>query len=375
MNIVSYIHPIRTYLPCTGAGRVINNLLLGLAEREEIALELLFSAQWLDAEGKIDTRSPLRHLPGRTFPTPENLTERSWKLIGRPKMDRYLPDNTDWLFAPAATYIPVKKCPVAITIYDIEAFEPDLPWSRSWQHRQYRLKWSQWVWRALRECQIIFTISQFSKQRMVELLGADPDKIVVFGAGVEPAYFEIANVDPTELTLPVDEPYTLIIGGLRQKKGADYVLSVATALQNQRSPVHIVVAGQSEAQYVEAACHYPNLTLLGMVEDETLPRILRGATALLFLSHYEGFGIPAVEAMAAGIPAVVSNRGSLPEVVGDAGIIVDPAATGEIVEMLTNLANNAALRQTFGLRGQQHARFYTWAHCTERVLDAFKQFA
>lgn len=375
MNIVSYIHPIRTYLPCTGAGRVINNLLLGLAERKEVNLKLLFSAQWLNAEGKLDARSPLRHLPGCTFPTPENLTERSWKLIGRPKMDRYLPDNTDWLFAPAATYIPVTKCPVAITIYDIEAFEPDLPWSGSWQHRRYRFKWSQWVWRALRDCRIIFTISQFSKHRMVELLGADPDKIVVFGAGVEPAYFEVANADPAKLTLPVDEPYTLIIGGLRQKKGADYVLSVATALQDQKSPVHIVVAGQSEAQYVEAARHHPNLTLLGMVEDDALPGVLRGASSLLFLSCYEGFGIPAVEAMAAGIPAIVSNRGSLPEVVGDAGIVVDPTATDEIVEILTNLANNATLRHTYGLRGQQHARHYTWSRCTERVLDAFEQFA
>ena len=76
MHIVSYIHPTRTYLPCTGAGRHINNTLLGLASRENINLELLLAQQWLQADGKLDPRCPLRDLPLTTFPLPERLTER-----------------------------------------------------------------------------------------------------------------------------------------------------------------------------------------------------------------------------------------------------------------------------------------------------------
>jgi glycosyltransferase involved in cell wall biosynthesis len=116
------------------------------------------------------------------------------------------------------------------------------------------------------------------------------------------------------------------------------------------------------------------MTLLGMVSDEDLPRLLRGASSLLFLSPYEGFGMPALEAMAAGVPAVVSNKGSLPEVVGDAGIVVDPEATDVIVDILINLDNNSRLREDYGQKGHKHARQYTWSQCVDRLMNAFKQF-
>ncbi|MCB0207753.1 MAG: glycosyltransferase family 4 protein [Anaerolineae bacterium] len=375
MNIISYIHPIRTYLPCTGAGRFMNNSLLGLANQSQVKLELLFASQWLQADGHLPANCPLRLLTKQNFPMPENATERTWKLFSYPRMDDYIPSGTDWLFAPMETYIPVTKCPVAITIFDIQAFEPDLPWSHTWQHRLFRLKWGQWVRRALRDYRIIFTISQFSKQRMVDLLGADPRKVVVVGVGVEPAYFEMATIDPTRLRRTVETPYTLIIGGLRQKKGADYILAAAEALQKRKSSLQIVVAGDSEANYVEAAKTYPNITLLGLVEDEDLPRILRGATSLLFLSHYEGFGIPAVEAMAAGIPAVVSNRASLPEIVGDAGIIVEPDNAAEVADILINLERDTDLRSTYTQRGLAHAQQYTWPRIVTRLTTALEQYA
>lgn len=373
MIITAYIHPTRTYLPCTGAGRFINNLILGLTREKEVDLELFFSEQWLGDEQKLDARSPLRGIPNRTFPAPENRTERSWKFIGRPKMDQYLPDNIDWLFTPMETYIPVTKCPVAITIFDIQAFEPDLPWSRSWQHRWFAYKWGRWVRRALRDFRVIFTISEFSRQRMVELLGGNPDKIVVAGVGVEQPFFDIAAIDPTHLPRPVEQPYTLLIGGLRYKKGGNYVLAVAQELLQHQARLQIVVAGDSEPDFVEAAEDYPNVTLLGMVADEALPGILRAASSLLFLSPYEGFGIPAAEAMAASVPAVVSNRASLPEVVGQAGIIVEPEGAAGIADILLNLERDSHLRANYIQRGQVQAAQYTWSRSVDRVLTTLKE--
>ena len=198
MNILSYVHPISTYLPCTGVGRHINKLVLGLDDRDEIDLhQLLFSKQWLTDSGKLDRRSPLSPLPFITFPWAENTTERNWKTFGFPRMDRYIPDRTDWLYAPMGTYIPVAKCPVAMTLHDIQAFEPDLPWSRTWQHQWFAYKWSRWVPKALNECRVILTVSEFSKQRMVDLLGANPKQIEVVGNGVDESFFEIGKVDPT----------------------------------------------------------------------------------------------------------------------------------------------------------------------------------
>lgn len=374
MNIISYIHPIRTYLPCTGVGRHINNTLLGLAPRENINLNLLCSHQWLQTDGKLSPLSPLRDIPLQTFPLPENLAERIWKLAQFPKMDRYIPDGTDWLYAPMETYIPVSKCPVAITLHDIQAFETDLPWSNTWQHKLFRFKWSGWVHRTLSDCRIVFTVSEFSKQQMVKLLGADPQKIIVVGNGIEQCFFDIATINPAALPRPVEQPYTFVIGGLRLRKGADFVLDVAKGLLDTNSDIQIVVAGDSEPEYVAAAKDLPNLKLLGVVPDSDLPRLMRCASSLLFLSHYEGFGIPAIEAMATGTPSVVSNRASLPEVVGTVGIVVEPEDTTSIVDTLIQLQENSQLREDYSRRGQEHAKQYTWSRCVDLVQKAFYEY-
>ncbi|MCF2148988.1 glycosyltransferase family 4 protein [Desmonostoc muscorum LEGE 12446] len=375
MNLIAYIHPIRTYVPCTGIGRHMNQMLLGLAERSGVELELLFFKQWLGSDGKLDPLSPLRELPKRTFPTVENSTERTWKLLGYPRVDKYLPDQADWLYAPMETYIPVSKCPVAVTIHDIQAFETNLPWSHTWHHRFFRYKWERWVRRALCECRVVFTVSEFSRQRMVELLGADPQKIVVVGNGVEQSFFDIASANPADWKSPVEAPYIIIVGGLRQKKGGDDVLAVADSLRQRKSNLHIVVAGASEAAYVEAVKAHSHVTLLGKVPDEDLPRLMRGASSFLFLSPYEGFGIPALEAMAAGTPAIVANKASLPEVVGDAGIVVNPEATDEIVDVLIELDRNSHLRKKYIQLGKKHAAQYTWSRCVDGLITTFKQFA
>jgi len=374
VHITSYIHPSRTYLPCTGVGRHINQILLGLDTKKDIDLKLIFSSQWLDKDKKLKLKSPLRELPYITFPTSENITERSWKIFGFPKMDRYIPNGTDWLYAPMETYIPVSKCPVAITLHDIQAFETNLPWSHTWQHKLFRFKWSGWVHRALSDCRIVFTVSEFSKQRMVTLLGADPQKIVVVGNGIEQCFFDIATVNPDSLSRPVSQPYSLIIGGLRLRKGADYILAVAKELQQNESELQIVVAGDSEPEYIAAAKELPNLKLLGLVPDSDLPRLIRCASSLLFLSHYEGFGIPAIEAMAAGTPSIVSNRASLPEVVGTAGIVVEPEDTANIVDILLQLQENSQLRRDYIQRGQEHAKQYTWTRCVDLVEKAFYEY-
>lgn len=350
-------------------------MLLGLSDRDEIALKLLFSQQWLTPNGKLDPLSPLSPFPFTTFPTAENSTERTWKLVGFPRMDKYIPNDTDWLYAPMQTYIPVTKCPVAVTLHDIQAFEPNLPWSHTWQHRWFAYKWGRWVRKALTDCRVVFTVSEFSKQRMVDLLGADPQQIAVIGNGVDAAFFEIAKIDPASLDRPTESPYIIIVGGLRQKKGADDVLAVAQVLRDRQSDLQIIVAGSSEADYVAAAQDHPNITLLGMVSDLDLPRLLRCASSLLFLSPYEGFGIPALEAMAAGIPAVVSDRASLPEIVGDAGIIVDPTTTEAIVDILVDLDRMPQLREEYIQRGHHHAAIYSWSTCVDRLVTAFHTFS
>lgn len=376
LKLLSYIHPVRTYMPCTGVGRHINEILHKLDQTAEINLELLVSHQWLNADHKLDTSCPLRTLQTHSFPMAENPTERSWKLFGFPRMDRYIPDNTDWLYAPMETYFPTTKCPVAVTIHDVQAFENNLPWSQSFQHQSFRYKWGWWIRRTLDHSRVVFTVSEFSKQRMVELLNADPDKIVVVGNGVAPSFFETDDECLGDINdLPVDSPYAFMVGGLRQKKGGDHFLAVAQKLLERGSDIQIVIAGTSDLDYIQAATHYPNITLLGLVDDWVLPKLMRSSLCLLFLSLYEGFGMPALEAMAAAVPAIVANRASLPEVVGDAGIIVEPEHPDAIADAIIELERNSALRQQYIHRGLKHVQQHTWENCSKRVATTLRKFS
>ncbi|MCS3824346.1 glycosyltransferase family 4 protein [Salinibacter ruber] len=375
MDLLSFVHPIRTYQPCSGVGRHANNVLLRLAQRESIQQKLFFSEEWLEQDGKMNRKTPLRRLPARTFPYPENLTERCWKIFGRPRMDQFVPDGTELIYAPVETYLPVEKWPVAITIHDIQAFETDLPWSQTWAHRWFRWKWSTWIYDALDDCAVVFTVSEFSKSRMVELLGADPNDIVVVGNGVDARFFEIAEQPRDELDRPCKAPYLFMIGGLRKKKGADAMLSVARELERQGSDVQLVVAGPNGEEYEEEADDLDNIQLLGWVDDEHVPSLMRGSLALLFLSPYEGFGLPAAEAMAAGTPAIVADRASLPEVVGDAGIVVEPGETERIVEHVRSLRHNAARRRQYVDAGRDRAQRYTWGRCVDRLVETFERIA
>jgi glycosyltransferase involved in cell wall biosynthesis len=371
MSILSFIHPVRTYLPCSGIGRHANNMLTRLTERESMNVELFFSEQWLGEDGEMSPKTPLRELPYRTFPSPENLTERCWKLFGRPRMDRWVPGDTDLVYSPMETYLPLRDTPVAVTIHDVQAFETDLPWSQTWAHRWFRWKWSTWVYSALEDCAMVFTVSEFSKSRMVELLDADPGDIAVVGNGVDARFFEIAERPRDELDRPFGEPYLFMIGGLRKKKGADAMLAVARELARQGSDVQLVVAGPNGDVYEAEAAGLDNVHLLGWVDDEDVPRLMRASVALLFLSPYEGFGLPAAEAMAAGVPAIVADRASLPEVVGDAGLVVEPSDTERIVDHVRSLRHDQAVWGQHADSGRERAQQYTWDRCVNRLTDTF----
>ncbi len=373
INLTSFIHPVRTYLPCSGAGRHMNNTILSLNEISGVNQQLFFASQWLNGASKLPENCPLRDLKYMTFPMPERITERFWKATGFPKMDRWIPKDTDWVYAPMETVFPTRKYPVAITIYDLQAFETDLEWSNTSIHRKFRSRWEKWIGNAIKYSRIIFTISEFSKSRIIELLKVDPDKVINVGCGVEQPFYDIAGTNPSDLSRPVNAPYVFMVGGLRQKKGGDYLLATAKELLGQKSDIQVVIAGPNDPDYEARAKELSNMHLLGMVPDDDLPALMRGSVGLLFLSLYEGFGIPPLESMASGSPAIVSDRASLPEVVGDAGVVVDINDIPSIVDLIVQLDKNEQFRQEYVQKGLYHLKKYSWDITAEKILNAFKK--
>jgi glycosyltransferase involved in cell wall biosynthesis len=139
--------------------------------------------------------------------------------------------------------------------------------------------------------------------------------------------------------------------------------------------IHLVVAGAKGASQVFAQSHLgpipPRVHFTGYIAQEQLPMLYSGATAFVYPSLYEGFGLPPLEAMACGCPVITSDTTSLPEVAGTASALVDPTSADSIAGGLWRVLSNETLRQDMVSRGRIHASQQTWdrsAAATRKIL-------
>jgi glycosyltransferase involved in cell wall biosynthesis len=366
MHITSFVHLHRTRTP-TGVGVHIIEMLRELASRDGVDVQMLVSRKQTDGHGHVLPEYELGELPVVTYPMSRRLAEGCWRTLGWPNVERYT-GPTDLLYSPTEAVITTKTLPQVLTIHDMYLMEPDLPWSHTSESRKAAARWERLTRKMVSQAARIVTVSRFTKSRIVELLGADPDQIHVIGNGINKSYFT-PNLD---IVLPVREPYVLVVGGLTQRKNAGAVLAVAKALHAMDDEIQIVVVGKCDAAAAHVAKQHPNVILLGYVNESILPAMMARSVALLFLSRYEGFGMPAVEAMAAGTPVIVSPYASLPEIVGEAGLIVDPQDVQTIANELVSFTRTPGSRDHFVAKGKEWASQFTWQRCVDRLLNAMR---
>lgn len=361
MNILCYIQPHRG----GGIARHSIEMINGLAGRADAHCTLFASRQEVNRHASF--MRTFAGIPLQQHRLPAKWLERSWKMVGWPPLaDRCR--GFDLIYCPAEVRLPRCGIPSIVTVHDVQALEQDLPWSQTAAHQSFRHKWLRWLPKVMREASRIVTVSEFSRQRMIELLGADPARVVVVGNGVSSAFFRPASAHSRP---PL--PAIVVIGGLRLKKGAEATLAVARELHRRGSPLTIEVYGLHDREWAARASEHPNLRLHGYLDDTHLAERLSSSTALLFLSPYEGFGIPALEAMAAGTPAVVANAGALPEVVGDAGLVVDADDPQACADLLDQLGSDTDFRDAIVAKGRKRAQLFTWHACVERLAAAMRE--
>src|SRR5206468_5361002 len=160
-------------------------------------------------------------------------------------------------------------------------------------------------------------------------------------------------------------------GTVEPRKGIDVLLAAHGALRRQGHPdLRLVVAGPP-GWGDTPALDGPGVVAPGRVDEVTLDALYRGAAALAVPSRSEGFGLPALEAMARGCPVVASDAGALPEVVGDAGLLVPPGDADALAGALARLLSDDALPATLGAAGHRRAATFTWSACTAAHLAAY----
>jgi glycosyltransferase involved in cell wall biosynthesis len=229
--------------------------------------------------------------------------------------------------------------------------------------------------RALVNATVVLTVSEFTKNRICELLGIVPDKIRVVGNGVEEGFFEVYHQNPIDISPFGIKPYVLSVGGITKKKGGEDLLKFAKALEKVDSKIRLIVVGSVDPQFEGGVRQTQNIQVLRRgIQDAQMQKLVRGAIASVILSEYEGFGIPALEAMAAGVPIIASRKAALPEVVADAGILVDPSCSKEIADIIRDLSIDHVFRDSFIKKGRERARLFTWKACVERLCSVLEEF-
>ena len=238
---------------------------------------------------------------------------------------------------------PRARVPTILTVHDLAVLRhPEVfpLWTRLYGRTALRP--------TIRAADRVVAVSEFSKREVVELAGVDADRIDVVPNALEPVFRSDGDAAEGE--------YVLAVGTLEPRKNLARVVE-ATA----RAGVELRLVGAPG--WGDAGVAGKHVTWLGRIEDEELAAAYRGARSLVFPSLYEGFGIPALEAMACGTPVVTSAGSAMEEVVGEAAILVDPL---DVASIAAGIETADRQRDELVPLGLERAAHYTW----ERAVDA-----
>jgi glycosyltransferase involved in cell wall biosynthesis len=282
------------------------------------------------------------------------------------------------LFVPAHSLPPISPKATVATVHDLGYihFPDEHPPAARWLRRQANR------WSARRATQVI-AVSGVTRDDLVRYEGIPPSKISVVHHGRGPAFrpAEMSAVSAVRQHYGLADPYLLFVGTLQPRKNLERLLPAFDRVATEEPSLTLALVGaigwQSErlTQALATIRHRDRVKLLGLVDDADLPALMSGALALAFPSLYEGFGLPAVEAMACGTPVLTSNTSSMPEVVGDAGLLVDPLDVAAIADGLARLARDGTLRTELRQRGLARAATFTWERAARETLVVLRRAA
>jgi glycosyltransferase involved in cell wall biosynthesis len=247
-------------------------------------------------------------------------------------------------------------CPVVVTVHDTSfAREPGL---MGWKDG---LVFRRVVPRAVRRAARVLTVSERSKADLVELYGVAGERVVVTPNGVDPAFHPLEPGERAPSDTVSQGPYVLAVGAIQRRKNPLAALDAANA-----AGLPLVVAGPEKDAALADELRRRGARVEGYVETGRLAELYRGAACLVQTSHYEGFGLPVLEAMACGTPVVAVREAALEEVAGDAAVFVDDDGLAD------GIRRALAERDRLVAAGLERARGFSWRATAERTLAVYR---
>ncbi len=213
----------------------------------------------------------------------------------------------------------------------------------------------------------ILTVSEFTRKQIIEWSGVPPNKVCNVGCGVGASY------QPAGESYGLPFPYLLCVSNRKPHKNE--LRQLKAFAQAKLDPAIHLVFTADPAPDLSAAIERlgvgNRVDFVGVVPEEKLPALYRGAIALVFASLYEGFGLPMLEAMACGIPVLTSNAAAMPEVAGGAALLVDPTSVDQMTAAVEKVVNDISLRRQLRENGFERTVKFSWAGtaaCVQEIL-------
>lgn len=363
--------------PAAGVRRYVGGLASGLASLgEPVTLVALGGAAADLPPGVEHVREPL-HPP----------TNLGWTLVGLPRAAAQA--GVDVIHAPAYTAPFWAPAPVVVTVHDVsyERHPEWYPYRRDWLRRAFYR-------RSATSAAHVITDSTFSADEIHAAYGLPRAGISVVPLAPTPRpERDIAGAardhgaagvgaDPDRHGASARSPFLLHVGDLHVRRNlpvAIEALARARAQGGVLADLTLVTAGVDRGQSgalracAAAAGVGDALVMLGAVPDDELDRLYRTASALVYPSLYEGFGLPVLEAMASGTPVIASRAASMPEVLGGAGMLVEPTDVAAWADAVTRVIVDEPWQHELRNRGRARAAGFTWERTARLTLDVYRR--
>lgn len=271
------------------------------------------------------------------------------------------------------------SAPIVVTIHDVSYIDQPhyLPRSRATQLQIT-------VRRTVRRAAKIITVSEFSRQRIAAAYGLDPSTIAVT-PNASQDHFRLMNrelaVRQVRERLGIDRPFVLNVGDLHPRKNQIGMVRAFRELltAHPELPHVLVMAGKHTwfaprvRDEVKRCGLEDRVMFTKFVDDDFLPTLYNAADLFVFPSFYEGFGLPAIEAMACGRPVVCSSATALPEVVDGAALLFEPDDIGQQMKAMRDVLIDPELAKRMEKMSLQRSKFFDWRETARRTLEVYSE--
>lgn len=271
---------------------------------------------------------------------------------------------------------PLTRRPCVVMIHDLSPFDAQ---SADWLSWRFRARVRASINHSARAATSLITPSEFTRQGLIERYQIQPERVVVAPSAVDP---ELAGL--LDAAQPKDrnsgQQRVVAVGNVLPRKNLSILGTAVSRIRASGSAVELRIVGGISAAGKPTADQLKStlgdaVSFTGYVSTAQLANEYAMADVFAFPSLFEGFGIPAIEAMYAGVPVISSSAGSLPEVVGDAGMIVAPDDSDAWTAALNELLSDADRRADLIERGGRRARQTSWRGTAAIVLEALREAA